>query len=75
MSSTALVVPCYNEADRLSLSGFHEFLDRHSDFRCVMVDDGSTDTSLVSSTRTLLRPYERPWTCGPYWTHGRLSLL
>lgn len=42
-SSLALVVPCFNEADRLRGEIFLEFLRRHTDVRFVFVDDGSTD--------------------------------
>ncbi len=39
--TTQIVVPCFNEADRLDVSAF-ETLSRHVD-RLVFVDDGSTD--------------------------------
>lgn len=40
-----LVVPCYNEADRLAPESFLNFLSTHPDVRLVMVDDGSRDAT------------------------------
>jgi glycosyltransferase involved in cell wall biosynthesis len=39
----ALVVPCYNEADRLDAEAFVRFVTAHPGARLVMVDDGSAD--------------------------------
>ncbi len=39
----ALVVPCYNEADRLDAGAFVQFVRTHPGVRLVMVDDGSDD--------------------------------
>ena len=44
-----LVVPCYNEAERLDPDAFLRFLATHPGVHLVMVDDGSTD-----STREIL---------------------
>jgi dolichyl-phosphate beta-glucosyltransferase len=41
----AVVIPCYNEADRLDVAAFTRFAAGHPDFSFIMVDDGSTDTT------------------------------
>jgi dolichyl-phosphate beta-glucosyltransferase len=41
----AIVVPCYNEALRLPIANFQQFLD-DSQIRLVFVDDGSSDDTL-----------------------------
>lgn len=44
-SAVTIVVPCYNEAQRLPVAEFREFLC-HSTFHFVFVDDGSTDNTI-----------------------------
>jgi dolichyl-phosphate beta-glucosyltransferase len=39
----ALVVPCYNEAERLDPEAFLQFVSTHPGVQLVMVDDGSED--------------------------------
>jgi dolichyl-phosphate beta-glucosyltransferase len=39
----SLVVPCYNEAERLNVEKFRAFLSQPGCTRLVLVDDGSTD--------------------------------
>ena len=47
--TTGMVVPCYNEADRLDIDAFVEFAETRPWLTFVLVDDGSTD-----GTRDLL---------------------
>ena len=43
MHHTTLVVPCYNEEERLQVDVFEQFAAAHPGVRFVMVDDGSRD--------------------------------
>lgn len=43
MLKALLVIPCYNEADRLPVERFVNFTARHDDIGFVFVNDGSTD--------------------------------
>lgn len=45
-SSIAIVIPCYNEAERLDLAQVDQFLDAHPTARICFVDDKSTDATL-----------------------------
>lgn len=40
---TAIVVPCFNEAERIDIRGFSDFAARHRGFFFLFVNDGSTD--------------------------------
>lgn len=41
--SATVVVPCYNEADRLPTDAFVDFAGENPEFSFIFVDDGSTD--------------------------------
>src|SRR4051794_39367359 len=43
MTHTTIVVPCHNEAQRLRLRDFREFVARHPGISFLFVNDGSTD--------------------------------
>ena len=43
MSRSIIVVPCYNEADRLDVGAFQRFVARDDRTRFLFVNDGSTD--------------------------------
>ena len=43
---TAIVIPCYNEAQRLPLETFLSFAKSREDVRLIFVDDGSKDETL-----------------------------
>ncbi len=51
LASCVIVVPCYNEADRLDPLAFLRFARAASDIRFILVDDGSTDGTWQSITR------------------------
>lgn len=46
MPSCTIVIPCYNEADRLKVSEFRGHLAQCPDVTLLFVDDGSTDSTL-----------------------------
>ncbi|MBF0429148.1 MAG: glycosyltransferase [Magnetococcales bacterium] len=46
LPKTILVIPCYNEADRLNLDAFQNALAWHPDLILIFVDDGSRDETL-----------------------------
>ncbi|MBK8952145.1 MAG: glycosyltransferase [Chitinophagaceae bacterium] len=45
MSALSIIIPCYNEEQRLSLERLTSFLTTYSDTRLVLVNDGSTDNT------------------------------
>ena len=60
---TWIVVPCYNEADRLNVAEFKAYLALRQDVGFVFVNDGSTDGTLI-----MLRDLE----CGG---NGRVAII
>jgi dolichyl-phosphate beta-glucosyltransferase len=51
MNPCVIVVPCYNEANRLNIDEFKKYLLDSPDTSILFVNDGSTDATLE-----LLRP-------------------
>ena len=43
MRDVVVVVPCYNEAERLDGAAFQDFVRAHEGARLLFVDDGSRD--------------------------------
>lgn len=43
MPLLAIIIPCYNEADRLNVAAFTELVNSYSSFFLFFVNDGSTD--------------------------------
>lgn len=43
MPSLAIIIPCYNEAERLQENAFVHFIHKHTDVHIYFVNDGSTD--------------------------------
>jgi glycosyltransferase involved in cell wall biosynthesis len=48
-TTCAVIVPCFNEADRLKVDTFAEFVCDTEDIELVFVDDGSSDATLQSA--------------------------
>lgn len=46
MPTSIIVIPCYNEADRLDLKEFESFARDHPEIQFLFVDDGSTDRTV-----------------------------
>jgi len=44
-SRVCLIVPCYNEADRLDTQAFHDYFAAHANVRFLFVNDGSLDST------------------------------
>lgn len=57
MHQTTLVVPCYNEEERLQVGVFQRFAAAHPSIRFVMVNDGSRDqTADILAALAVARP-------------------
>lgn len=44
--TTAIIVPCYNEAERLDVFAFQQFVIQNPDYLLCLVNDGSSDNTL-----------------------------
>jgi glycosyltransferase involved in cell wall biosynthesis len=59
---TIVVVPCFNEAQRLQPAAFSDFLDRSPDVVLLLVDDGSTDDTPFILERLRQQHPRQLWT-------------
>jgi len=50
MAGTIIIVPCFNEAERLSIEAFHGFAKQWHEGSFLFVDDGSTDATFTILT-------------------------
>jgi dolichyl-phosphate beta-glucosyltransferase len=50
-----IVIPCYNEADRLDQACFVEFIKRNTEVTFLFVNDGSTDTTAALITSMIMQ--------------------
>lgn len=41
-----IVIPCYNEADRLDFNNYRQFIQTNPDYQLCFVNDGSKDATL-----------------------------
>lgn len=74
-SKVSIVIPCYNEARRLNVAAFREFLSREPDRRLLFVDDGSRDRTL-QMLRDVTSGFERSavvLSCG--WNRGKAEAV
>jgi glycosyltransferase involved in cell wall biosynthesis len=44
--STAIIIPCYHEGDRLNVEAFTQFITTHDDYLLCFVNDGSKDHTI-----------------------------
>jgi len=49
VESCAVVIPCFNEAERLNVDTFAEYVCDNDEIELVFVDDGSSDSTLESA--------------------------
>ena len=54
-----LIIPCYNEADRLDQASFVEFSRQNPDISFLFVNDGSTDTTAVMIASMIMQAGQR----------------
>ena len=46
IQKTAIIIPCYNEANRLDRQAFIDFIQDHPDYLLCFVNDGSSDDTI-----------------------------
>ena len=55
MKDFVIIVPCYNEANRLPVKNFSNFLDKEKEVSILFVNDASTDTTLEVLSQLALK--------------------
>lgn len=45
MQKTIIIIPCYNESDRININTYKEFLKNNPSINLFFIDDGSTDNT------------------------------
>lgn len=48
---TGIIIPCYNEADRINQIAFLQFIKEHNEYHLCFVNDGSTDDTITVLNR------------------------
>lgn len=59
MQKTGIVIPCYNEADRLNVNAFNEFIKENETIEFLFVNDGSSDETMKALESIRLNCSER----------------
>ena len=54
---TTIIIPCYNEANRLHLEVFLNFACRHPNISFIFVDDGSKDLTISLLCGAMAAPH------------------
>ena len=42
----AIIIPCFNEANRLPIAAFQSFVEKEKEAQLIFVNDGSNDNTL-----------------------------
>jgi len=68
--STAIILPCYNEAERLNVVAVKSFIEHYHEVSLIFIDDGSRDTTatklgeLVSDYPDRMHAFQLERNCG-----------
>ena len=50
-----IIIPCYNEADRLDTNKFIDYLSKNTHLHFIFIDDGSTDNTNLIIKQIILK--------------------
>lgn len=70
-----IVIPCFNEAQRLKLDKFEEFVRANNDYVLCFVNDGSTDQTLEVLERFQSRHKEKVLVCNLIRNSGKAEAV